>query len=362
MAYITELVGADAPAERPALENRTLWTSYAFAAKGGQTYRLRQIVSLVPKVTHAEPDFQAVRQVALARKRGFDALRVANQAAWVELWKGRIRLHGADPRWQALSDAALFYLFSSTHVASPASTSIFGLATWHDYHYYYGHVMWDIETFVVPVLSLLQPSCRGEPPRLSEPQPFEPLPALRDCAAEEDCNFHGKARRRRGRNAPRLPGSASWHEDHVSLDVARAFAFHADVSGDVEFLREKAWPVLSGVADWIVSRVTASERGYEIRAAMGIAERETEANNSAFTNMSAVVVLRDAIRAAEKLGRTARPEWARIADNIVLPRQGQVIVSHDDFQPDEEKGGTPIRSWDYTRSALTRSRRSRLRL
>src|SRR5205807_4146226 len=76
---------------------------------------------------------------------------------WSELWKGRITLVGADPRWQALADAALFYLLSSTHVASPASTSIFGMATWHDYHYYYGHVMWDIETFVVPVLSLLQP-------------------------------------------------------------------------------------------------------------------------------------------------------------------------------------------------------------
>ena len=61
-------------------------------------------------------------------------------------------------------------------------------------------------------------------------------------------------------------------------------------------------PTLSGVADWVVSRVTHSERGYEIRAAMGIAERETEADNAAFTNMSAVVVLRDAIHAAEKLG------------------------------------------------------------
>ena len=66
-------------------------------------------------------------------------------------------MSGADRCWQALADAALFYLFSSTHVGSPASTSIFGLATWHDYHYYYGHVMWDIETFVVPVLTLLQP-------------------------------------------------------------------------------------------------------------------------------------------------------------------------------------------------------------
>ena len=49
--------------------------------------------------------------------------------------------------------------------------------------------------------------------------------------------------------------------------------------------------------------MTHSERGYEIRAAMGIAERETEADNAAFTNMAAVVVLRDAIHAAEKLGR-----------------------------------------------------------
>jgi hypothetical protein len=87
--------------------------------------------------------------------------------------------------------------------------------------------------------------------------------------------------------------------------------------------------------------VTHSERGYEIRAAMGIAERETEADNAAFTNMAAVVVLRDAIHAAEKLGRTTNPEWSRIAESIVLPKEGGVIVSHDGFQPDEEKGGTP---------------------
>ena len=56
---------------------------------------------------------------------------------------------------------------------------------------------------------------------------------------------------------------------------------------------------------------------------MGIAERETEADNAAFTNMAAVVVLRDAIHAAERLGRAANPEWAEIAANIVLPKNGQ---------------------------------------
>lgn len=44
-----------------------------------------------------------------------------------------------------------------------------------------------------------------------------------------------------------MPGTAAWHEDHVSLDVARAFALYADMSGTIEFLRTKAWPVLAGV-------------------------------------------------------------------------------------------------------------------
>ena len=99
------------------------------------------------------------------------------------------------------------------------------------------------------------------------------------------------------------------------------------MTGDLEFLREKAWPILSGVADWVVSRVTQTERGYEISAAMGIAEREKEADNAAFTNMAAAVVLRDAINAAEKLGRAANPEWTEIAENIVLPKQGDVMFS-----------------------------------
>ena len=74
---------------------------------------------------------------------------------------------------------------------------------------------------------------------------------------------------------------------------------------------------------------------------MGIAEREVEADNAAFTNMAAVVVLRDALKAAEKLERAVNPDWADVAANMALPTAGHVIVSHDGFKPDEEKGGTP---------------------
>ncbi len=340
IAYITELVGAHAKPERSPLENRALFTRYTFKASAGRTYHLRQIASLVPSVTHGQPAFQAVRQVALARKRGFDSLRAANQEVWRDLWKGRIEIVGADRRWQALADAALFYLFSSTHVASPASTSIFGLATWHDYHYYYGHVMWDIETFVVPALTLLQPHV-AESILDYRSRNIGGASSNARLRGRRGLQFPWESAPSSGQESAPMPGSASWHEDHVSLDVARAFAFHSYVTGDIEYLRDKSWPVLSGVANWILSRVRRTDRGYEIRAAMGIAEREQEADNAAFTNMAAMVVLRDAIDAADTLGRTPNPEWARVAANIVLPRKGRVIISHDGFTPKEEKGSTP---------------------
>ena len=144
-----------------------------------------------------------------------------------------------------------------------------------------------------------------------------------------------------GDEAAPLPGTAAWHEDHVSLDVARAFAFHAAVSGDSQFLRDKAWPVLLGVAEWITTRVAKTRRGYEVRASMGIAEREDPVKNAAFTNMASVVVLRDAISAAENLGRHVNPRWTEIANALVVPNRDKAIISHDRYRRDEEKGATP---------------------
>ena len=156
-AYMTELKSNPTGARSLSPKDGELKTYYAFRAKPRQAYRLRQVTSVIPGVAHRQPEMQAARLVAMAQDVGFDVLRSENGAEWKEIWKSRIKLTGADPRWQAMADAALFYLNSSVHASSPASTSIFGLATWKNYHYYYGHVMWDIETFILPVVSLIQP-------------------------------------------------------------------------------------------------------------------------------------------------------------------------------------------------------------
>jgi hypothetical protein len=239
-----------------------------------------------------------------------------------------------------MADAALFYLLSSTHAASPASTSIFGLATWRNYHYYYGHVMWDIEAFVTPVLSLLQPRAARS---LLDFRARHLPSAVRNARLRGrlGAQFPWAAAASTGEEATPAPGQEATEEEHVSLDVANAFAFHARVTGDDVFIREQAWPVLSGVAEWIADRTEPTSRGREFGASTGIAERQAAVDNPAFTTMAAAGVLRAATEAARRLGVEGNPEWLSIAEALVLPMRGQAIVTHDGWRANEEKGATP---------------------
>jgi trehalose/maltose hydrolase-like predicted phosphorylase len=341
VALVTQVLGAgEAQPSRPPLRDHRLTTEYGLRARAGRTIRLRQIASLIPDVMHRAPDQHATRLAAKARQDGFEAIRAENRAAWDELWKGRILLEGAGDRWQALADAAFFYLNTSVHSASPASTSIFGLATWHDYHYYFGHVMWDIEAFAVPPLSVLQPTAAAA---LLDYRSLNLEGARRNARlfGRRGLQFPWESAPRSGEEAAPMPGTAAWHEDHVSLDVARAFTFYADATGDLEFQRTKAWPVLSGVAEWLTTRVTRTHRGYDIAESMGIAEREVPVNNAAFTNMGAVVVLREAVRLAGQLDLAVDPAWSEIAEGLAIPKRGKAVISHDGYRANEEKGATP---------------------
>lgn len=341
VAFVTTLLGAgEQAASRPPLRDHKLVSEYGLRARPRRKVRLRQIASLVPQALHDMPDQQAARLAAKAAKDGFDTVRAENRAEWDELWKGRVLLKGASVEWQSLADAAFFYLNSSVHASSPASTSIFGLATWHDYHYYFGHVMWDIEAFAVPALCLVQPQAARA---LLDYRSAKLDGAGRNARlmGRRGLQFPWESAPTSGQEAAPLPGTAAWHEDHVSLDIARAFMLHADVTGDREFLRTCAWPILAGVSEWVATRVTKTREGYAILQSMGIAEREQPVANAAFTNMGAVVVLRDAIRVAADLGLEANPAWAEIAEGMAIPMRGKAVVSHDDYRRDEEKGATP---------------------
>ncbi len=342
-ALTTDLVG-DPAAERVVQQwgrESSLATDYRVRARPGRRYRLRQLVSVVPSELHHDPADQAARLVAQARDTGFDGLRRANAREWTELWRARIVIEASDPTWQELADAAFFYLNASVHRSAPASTSIFGLAQWLDYHYYHGLVMWDIETFSLPSLLLSQPSAA----KALLDYRSRTLGAARNNAAlhgRRGLQFAWESGPLHGEESMPVPGFAAMYEDHGSLDVAVAFAQLAHATGDPRFLADRAAPVLFGVADWITSRVVHARGGYRFPRALGIAERSSPVDDDAYTVMAARVVLREAIDAARRTGESVSDDWLAVEAGLKLPRRADgVIVGHAGFRRDEEKGATP---------------------
>ncbi len=339
-AYWTECNVASATKTRRDAADAPLATSYSVRLRKGERLQVRQVTSLVPSANHAQPQRQATRLAANGRRIGFEKLRKENAEAWRELWRGRIRLINADEKWQTLADAAFFYLHTSTHPGS-LSTHPFGLAQWHGYHYYYGHVMWDVEAFLLPPLLLTNPDAAGAMLDFRS----RTLEAARENArlnGWRGAQFPWEASPARGEEAAPGLGDASAYEHHVTPDVAVAFARYAHATGDEIFAATRAWPVLAAAAEWIASRAVPTKRGWEIPRAMGIAERENPADNAAFVNMASSVALDEAVALAEHLGLKPPAAWRSIARGLVLPvNRSKVILDHDGYTRREEKASTP---------------------
>jgi trehalose/maltose hydrolase-like predicted phosphorylase len=342
VAYTTTFAG-DAGAARSTStsdDRGRFSTTYQARARRDRRYRVSLITAVVPELSHARPDEQAGRVAALGAKQTFDGLRRDNRRAWDDLWRGRIVLDGAERRWQAITDASVFYLLSSTHSASLASTSLFGLAYWPTYHYYHGHVMWDIETFTLPPLLLLAPHAAHA---LLDYR-FRHLGAAHHNAALhgwrgamypwESCPQHGEEA---------TPGARPYTEDHVSADIALAFAGYVNVTGDVDYARRVAWPVLRSVAEFVVSRVVRTRRGYEILGTVGPREVYTPVDNNAFTNMAAARALEAAVDCAAMINEPVPELWSQIAGTLVVPRDRRrgAIINHDGARLSEPQGGVP---------------------
>jgi trehalose/maltose hydrolase-like predicted phosphorylase len=259
-------------------------TAWSFRARAQRPYRVRQMTSLVPEIAHPHPVDHAARLLALATDRGWDRMRAEHEAAWADLWRGRIVIDGSDRRWQAITDASVFYLLTSVHPAAVASTSLFGLAYWPNYHYYRGHVMWDIETFALPPLILLDPPS-ARPMLDYRAKHLEVARMNAHLSGWQGAMYPWESCPRHGEEV--TPGASAPTKGHATLDVALAFAGYVHATGDLDYLDRVAWPVIEAVAEWVESRVQRSSRGFEIRETTGPAEADPPRDNNAFVNMAA---------------------------------------------------------------------------
>jgi trehalose/maltose hydrolase-like predicted phosphorylase len=293
-------------------ENELCLRIFRVKAKAGQRIVMRQLGALVPSILHAEPHWQALRMVAYATYQGFDRLRHENRKAWAELWHGRPRVRCDDAGFQRVVDSAFFYLHSSVQACTPGSLPPFGLSRTEGC--YSGHVFIDHEGFMFPPLLLTAPdAARATLDYRSRRVPMARMNAL--CQGAQGIMFPWQSGMW-GDEVSR-PNATGCVIEFSTPAIVEAFIKYAHATGDALFLREEAWPIVRGAADWVCSRVTKTERGYEVRN-LCASETFENTHNDPGTNRGFVKLLRTAIALAEQFDLPAPPRWSEVAEHVLI--------------------------------------------
>ncbi|MBO0867310.1 MAG: discoidin domain-containing protein [Micromonosporaceae bacterium] len=310
-------------------------------AVSGTTYTATKFVGVASSVdtdrgTDATPVQAATAAARGAADTGTAAVQQRNASAWSRLWAGDIRVPG-DPVLTGKIRASMFYLLASARAGVDWTMSPGGLSS----DGYHGHGFWDTETWMYP--SLL----------VQHPEIARSLDAYRQRVEPQyQRNASGE-----GYDGAKVPWESAlsgaeavafpWftNEVHVSADVALAQWNYYLATADTVWLG-KAWPLLSGIADFWVSRATKNTggAGYSINNVFGPDEIHQGVNNSAYTNQAAKTALQIATEAARILGVAAKPSWQQVGDGLSLPFDAgnQRHLEFDGYS------GDPIQQADVT--------------
>lgn len=294
---------------------------YGADAVANKKYIFYTLASMVSSFYHDEPDLEAVRLVNWGVQLGTQFLEDSNQREWQELWKSRVVVDNSED--QKALDAAFFYLQSSNHRSNLNGMAPYGLSS---SRYYLGHSFWDTETWSFLPLVLTSPAVAESLLRFR----LRGLDAARKAAnlfGYRGAQFPWEAAPLNGEEVTPTFAATGWAEQHIVLDVALAFWQYQIAVGDAEFLHTATWPVLQAIAEWVESRAVQTLRGFEIFNIMGPDETSNGLNNSAYVNLAGRMVMKAAIRCAQRIGVETPPNWRRISDSLYLPINGRGILN-----------------------------------
>jgi trehalose/maltose hydrolase-like predicted phosphorylase len=318
----------DGPAQKqqPTLTDSGPARSCTVKALRGKAFRFQTISAMVSHLYHPEPALEAIRLASWGSLVGFEALQEQNRSAWGELWQARVRLTG-DTDAQRVLDAAFFYLHSSLHASTLTGMPPFGLS---QFSHYYGHSFWDTETWSLLPITLAAPATARS---LLEFRLRGLEYAKRQAAlyGYRGAQFPWEAAQTMGFETTPTFAGTGWGEQHATPDVALGFWEYQLATNDTSFLREGTWPVLKAVAEWIESRGTYTDRGFEIRHIMGPDEGVPNISNVSYMNLACKMVMVAALRCSQMVGAPAPESWGKIRDALVLPidKVKNIVLPYD---------------------------------
>jgi len=293
-------------------DNNMHLMKFARKIKAGETYRYSVAGSSITSAHHDDPLNEAERMTIFARLEGRDRLINFHNKAWDELWQSDIQIEG-DVQSQQDIHSMLYHLYSFSRPGTAMSPSPMGLSGLG----YNGHVFWDTELWMYPSYLVLQP----EMAKSMVEYRFQRLDAARKNAFNhgyKGAMFPWESAATGVEETPVWALSGPF-EHHITACVGLAAWNYYCVTQDLDWLKEKGWPIMKETADFWASRVERNGPGkYDIKNVVAADEWAENVDNNAWTNAAAKACLNNAALAAKLLGLKADPDWATVASNIPI--------------------------------------------
>lgn len=217
---------------------------------------------------------------------------------WDRLWESGLEIMNPDTSYDTgyAINASLFAMLSSVREDWPHGLAPGGLT-----NYYNGHSFWDTETWMYPSLLLLYPSLG----RSLMQYRFDRIQGAASKAKSYDPPYEGLMfpweSAYTGVETCPLWADTGLREQHISSDVALAIWQYYSVTKDLDWLITTGLPMLTGISDFWVSRITfdAAKNLSHINGVIPPDEYVSNCNDSVYTNFAAKKTFDITLRALE---------------------------------------------------------------
>ena len=289
--------------------------------KKGEPYRFALVGAVCSTQDFKDPVNESKRLTTFAYKSSIDYLLDNHRKAWADLWKGDVIIEG-DPESQIDIRHALYQLYSITRDNCPVGIAPMGLSSSEGYN---GHYFWDTELWMYPPILLMNP----EAGRSLMDYRAGCLPQARQNALNHGYKgaMYPWEADTSGEECTPVWALTGTYEHHITADIGIAMWNYYCVTGDKNWLRETAWPVLRNIGDFWVSRAVRNDDGsFSILNVVAADEYAENVDDNAFTNGAAKRVLNNVYRAAQVLGHKADPRWKEVADGLVFTYNAEGVT------------------------------------
>jgi trehalose/maltose hydrolase-like predicted phosphorylase len=351
IASVLRLGGSTSPTATTATDGVAAGQSAPLNVTAGTTYTATKFVGIAssddggPGAPSTAPQSTALSQATSAANLGAAAITSRNNAAWSTLWSADISV----PSNAALTGeirAGMFYLLESNRADVPWPSPPGGLSS----NSYNGHVFWDMDTWMDPALLAQHPDVAEATDTYRQALLGQAQANSATCAPAGQTVTGARypwESSITGQDTYKGPG-AQCDELHITADVALAQWQYYLATGDTSWLANKAWPVLSQIANFWTSRATADPKtsgAYQLLNVMGPDEYHDGVNDSAYTDAAAQEVLNIATQAAQITGNVANSTWATVASGLEIPFDS---TDQRHYEYDGYPTGTTIKQADVT--------------